>query len=250
MRVGTHRVGVYSAGGSQNFVVEIDGAPVSLTSPMTLSGGGQVAPAISNGQSDGVAVDFPDGTHLWALYTEGGQKFGINLEIAPSAALRADAVGILGTVPLGDILPALPDGTGLPVTADLAAAYKDEYQTFAPAWRGTSSDSLFNYDPGKTTASYGYPGYLPEGGPPPTALDAATLAASDTTCFAIVDVDLRDDCVYDVTVTGDTGFAANYALTDMFDGGGGTLRMSRGGRFDETGNLVVGALPHVRRRFR
>jgi hypothetical protein len=220
--VGTHRVGVSSSGGAQNFAVEVDGAPVTLTSPMTLSGGGRLAPVVNDGAPLGIEVDFPDGTILWALYTESGEKYGINIEIAPSAALRADAVGILGVMPSGDMLPALPGGTGLSATTAPAAAYKYEYQTFAPAWRVTAGDSLFTYAAGKTTASYDYPGYVPEGGPPPNQDNPATVAASNATCSAIVDVELLDDCVYDVTATGDTGFAAEYALTDTFVVTGGT----------------------------
>jgi hypothetical protein len=215
-RVGSHRVGVYSNGGTQHFVVEVDGAPVTLTAPMTLNGGGRVAPATYNGEPFGIEVDFPDGTTLLALYTEAGENFGINLEIAPSAALRKDAVGILGPVSLGDALPALPNGTALHATTAPAATYKYEYQTFASAWRVTTSDSLFTYAAGTSTTSYNYPGYEPEGGPPPVPTDPAALAASAATCAAIIDVELHDDCVYDVTATGDTGFAAQYAQTDAF----------------------------------
>jgi hypothetical protein len=241
--VGTHRVGVYAAGGSQNFVVEVDGAPVSLTSPMPLSGGGQIAREMDQGEPLGIEVDFPDGTKLWALYTESGEKYGINIEIAPTNALRADAVGILGVIPTGDMLPALPNGTALPATTTPPAAYKYEYQTFAPAWRVTPSASLFVYDSGKSTASYNYAGFVPEGGPPPNPVDAATLAAANTTCSAIVDVELLDDCIYDVNATGDTGFATQYAQTDAFDVKGTTP--ATGTTPPPTGALLHAVLPNV-----
>ena len=242
--VGTHHVGVYANGGSQNFVVEVDGAPVSLTTPMSLSGGGKVSRETLQGSPLGIEVDFPDGTKLWALYTEAGEKYGINIEIAPTPALRADAVGLLGVIPMGDMLPALPSGMALPATTTPQAAYTYEYQTFAPAWRVTPSDSLFVYDAGKTTASYNYPGFVPEGGPPPMLLDALALAAANTTCSAVGDVELHDDCIYDVTATGDTGFATQYAQTDAFATKSGTPASGTTAP-PPTGALLHALLPNV-----
>jgi hypothetical protein len=209
-RVGTHRVGVYAPGGAQVLIVRLDGKSVPLTSPMNLSGGGRLVRS-----AGGVEIDLPDGTMLWALFTE--ERYGINIEVIPSAALSQHGVGLLGPIALSYSMPKLPDGTGMHISANAVAQYDFEYQRLAPAWRVTGATSLFDYDAGKSTASYTVPGFLPDGGPPmhvpipPSALDA-----SETTCGAIADVDLRDDCVYDVAETGDQGFATSYAKTASF----------------------------------
>jgi hypothetical protein len=44
----------------------------------------------------------------------------------------------------------------------------------------------------------------------------ATLDASETACGPVTDVDLRDDCAYDVAVTGDQGFVTSYTQTATF----------------------------------
>ena len=212
-RVGSHRVGVYAPGGAQVLSVHVDGNTVALTSPLSLSGGGHVLP-----KSNGVEVDFPDGTVLWALYTK--ERWGINVEIAPSPSVLTSATGVLGRVGLGYALPLLPDGTGTHISANPVAQYNYRYQVFAPAWRVTDATSLFDYDPGKTTESYNVPGFVPEGGPPKTVpFDPQTLATSESTCAPIVDADLRNDCVYDVTATGDPTFVTAYSDTATFFSG-------------------------------
>jgi hypothetical protein len=216
VRIGTHRVGVYAPGGAQVLDVHVDGSLVPLSAPMDLSGGGRLLRS-----PHGVEIDLPDGTALWALFTTG--RWGINLEMTPSARLQNSAVGVLGPIALGYSVPMLPDGTGMHISADAVAQYNFRYQKFAPAWRVTDATSLFDYDPGKSTKSYTVAGFVPQGGPPkPLEFDPATLAASETTCSPIADVDLRNDCVYDVTATGDPGFVTAYSDTvSFFTGSGG-----------------------------
>ena len=213
-RVGSHRVGVYAAGGAQTLQVHVDGAVVPLSAPMTLSGGGRLARTTA-----GIEIDLPDGSVLWALYTS--DLYGINIEISPGAALRSAGAGLLGAVSLGHPLPSLPNGPGMPINTNPVTVYDYKYQTFAPAWRVSAGTTLFDYAAGGSTASYDYPGYKPEGGPPVVFRhDPATLAAGEGACASIADVTLRTDCVYDVMITGDSGFAAAYTPADTFVSGG------------------------------
>ncbi len=106
-RVGASRVVLsVEAGVDTPLRVAVDGQPVDASTPIDLGDGGRVA-----AYSGGVQVDFPDGTQLWALSTFGGCC--INAMIAPTDALIADGVGLLGNVVPGTMrVPALRTGRG------------------------------------------------------------------------------------------------------------------------------------------
>jgi hypothetical protein len=201
-RVGSHRVGVYVVAG--HLQVRVDGSVVAPTSPVDLGNGAQLAV-----HTQGVEVDFPDGTQLWALPLP---PYGINIQVRPSAALRSTGEGVLGVVPPGRRYPSLPDGSGFPYNVTAAQDFDFRYQQFGPAWRVTDQDTLFDYDPGKSTSSYAYPGFAPLGTPP----SAARLAAAEAACAQVTNVELYDACVYDVATSGDTAFAAGYLSTQSF----------------------------------
>ena len=218
---GEHRVGVYV--GSSGLETHVDGAPVTATAPIALDGGLKVSI-----HPNGVEIDLPDGSTVWALPVG---RFGINVQLAPSADLAGTGLGLLGAIAPGFELPKLPDGSALAYQAARtpAARYDYLYGAFAKAWRVTDQTSLFDYANGKTTASYDVPGFVPEGGPQkPFTLDPSQRAAAEGSCGSIADVELRNDCVFDVTVSQDTGFVAGYQNTATFQStgvsvlGGGT----------------------------
>jgi hypothetical protein len=211
-RVGSHRIGVYQTGDSLQ--AHVDGQIVDLSGgPMDLGGGASISTF-----KNGFVVDFPDGTTMWTM----SDGYGIFVQIKPSATLAASGSGLLGPiVPGGMGVPALPDGSRLPVAT--SAAQRDDilYGQFADAWRVTDATTLFDYDAGKSTASYTIKPYpvasnivtLPDLSPPQTA-------AGDSACAAIADSTLHDDCVFDVGVTGQTGFAGTYqAVQSFYDSG-------------------------------
>ncbi|MBV8529574.1 MAG: hypothetical protein JOZ75_14780 [Candidatus Dormibacteraeota bacterium] len=217
VNLGAHRASVYFDSASQALVVHVDGQPVTLSAPMAV-GGGTLRPV-----SSGVEIDAADGTRVWLLGFPSHPKYGINIQVLPSAALRGKASGVLGDVPLGYITPLLPDGTGRRVSADPIADYTFTYQTFAPAWRVTDTDTLFDYAAGQNTESFTVPGFVPLGGPPKPVpfggtfgLDPSARAASETACAGVANVELRNDCVFDVTASGDSGFVQSYANTATF----------------------------------
>ena len=201
-RVGSHRVGVYvTAAGLQAMV---DGAAPDLGSPLDLGGGARLAT-----YAKGYEIDFADGTKLWALSV--GQ-WGINAVISASPALKADGVGLLGAVvPGGMGVPALPDGTYLPIAADKHARFTALYGRYADAWRVTDQTTLFDYDPGKSTASYTQKGYPTEKAQIQYSdLTSDQRAAGQSACSSVTDPQLLDDCVFDVAVSGDSGFVGAY----------------------------------------
>ncbi len=213
-RVNGHRVQVDL--GASGLALRVDGNPVDASAPIDLGAGGRVAD-----YGSGVEIDFPDGTALWAF----ASIFrSIEIEIRPSAPLRADGVGILGRVTFGGMgVPALPDGTVLPRVSDPHLHYVQLYQRFAYAWRVTDTTSLFDYAAGQSTATFTKVGFPSEQAVTVlAALGAAQTAGGQAACVGIADPSLRQDCTFDVAVSGDPGFAQQYQLTQTFLANGST----------------------------
>ena len=208
-KVGSHRVGVYMT--ASGLVAHVDGAAVDLTAgPQDLGNGGRIA-AVDKGYE----IDFPDGTQMWALAVS---PWGINAQIKTSASLGADATGVLGPVVPGGLgIPALPDGTRLPAATSLPDRRQTINGQFADAWRLTDANSLFDYDPGKSTATYTKKPYPTDPKYGSTVdLSSDQLGAGNAACSSITDQGLHDDCVFDVGVTGETGFAQGYTRIQGF----------------------------------
>jgi hypothetical protein len=206
-RANGHRIGIYMG---TPLEVHVDGAVADVAQPVDLGSGAAVKRL-----SDGVEVDFPDGTVLSALSVG---RYGINAVVSPSAALAKDGTGLLGPVAPGGLgVPALPNGARLRAVVDAHERFAQVYGPFADAWRVTDATSLFDYTAGKSTASYTNRAYPAEartpGGGPPTPETLTTAAAA---CTAISDPALNADCIADVAATGDTGFTASYAATQAF----------------------------------
>jgi hypothetical protein len=219
-RVGTHRItyepnlsGVPDPTGLQ---LRVDGVLTTLGgSGINLGDGGRIvsAPAPRGG---GIEVDFPNGTVMYVLpnfWTEQGYWY-MNVDVTRTPAVE----GIVGVIRPGDWLPALANGTSLgPLPSGLHQRYIDLYQTFANAWRVTNATSLFDYAPGTSTATFTFPTW-PLENPPCTlaGLKPATPAEprlAEQVCKGIVDKNRRANCVFDVIVTGETGFADLYLAT-------------------------------------
>jgi hypothetical protein len=212
VKVGGHKVGVYAT--ADGIQAKLDGATLDITTTTDLGGGARIAP-----YTKGLEIDFPDGTKLWAFSVG---IYGVNAEISPSDSLRSTGVGLLGTIVPGGLgVPALPDGTRLPIAADRHQRNAVVYGRYADSWRVTDATTLFEYDAGKTTATYTQKGF-----PADTAdftfsdLTAEQRAAGGTACAAITDQQLNDSCVFDVGVSGQSGFADSYAVTQaLYDSG-------------------------------
>jgi len=207
-RVNGHRVAFYVAAGAPS--VRVDGAAVdaSAVGSADLGRGARLS-----AYQRGFELDFPDGTKLWALSLG---KWGINLLVLPSAALRADGVGLLANVPLdaGLRVPALPDGSRLPSPANDHERYELLYGRFAPAWLVTAETSLFDYEAGETTDGFALPGFPAEAAVRTLEqLTPGELEQARTACAGVGDVELQEDCVYDVAVTGASEYVTLYGVT-------------------------------------
>jgi hypothetical protein len=216
LRLGAHRVGAYLKGDALE--TRVDGKVV--TSTTDLGGDGRF---VLHGS--GFEADAPDGTSVWGLPIG---HYGINLIVLPSAALRDHGAGVLARIAPGTALPPLPDGTTLPYTSASTDLYQFRYGRFADAWRVTDRTSLFDYDAGKSTASYTVTGFVPElGATPrvglqplgpvhPVVLDPAQRASAESVCGPVGTAELHDDCVFDVAVTGQNEFVAGYTAVATF----------------------------------
>jgi|GEM_PF-2568031 len=230
-RVNGHRVsyepntsGVPDPSGLQ---LRIDGV---LTTPsaagVTLGLGGRV---VRGPNGNGIEIDFPDGTVLVAtpLFWTSQSKWYINLSVFHTSALE----GVMGALPPGSWLPYFSDGTSAgPIPASLHQRYVDLYQRFAESWRVTNATSLFDYAPGTSTATFTVRAW-PSENPPCTIPKQPTakpmeLAKAKELCSRVIDKNRNADCVADVTVTGEPGFAKLYLISQQLQQGGSVTALS------------------------
>ena len=212
-RVNDHRLGFYMV---DNGVPEVrlDGVavPPDGVGGIDLGTGASLA-AFQRGYQ----LDFPDGTTLWALSVG---TWGINVLVRPSDSLRADGVGVIARVPsdAGFRIPALPDGSTLPAPVNHDDHYQGLYGTFAPAWRVTTEDTLFDYDEAQTTDSYTVADFPPQTAPLDVSeLDPTEFAAAQLTCGVVTDAELAEQCAFDVVVTGEEEFVTLYMVSDELE---------------------------------
>ncbi len=223
-RVGAHRVSyqpnLNGEPDPDGLQLRIDGVLTSLPAngiDLGLSGRVAEAPA-----GDGIQIDFADGTTMVALsrWWSSQSRWYLNVSVFNTPAEQ----GVMGIIPAGNWLPALPDGTLLgPRPGPLSQRYSDLNKTFADAWRVTSATSLFDYAPGTSTKTYTNRGWPPEQPPceipesPPTEPLDSDVAKEF--CRVILDEQNNADCVFDVMLTGEPGFAKLYEQTQRIEAG-------------------------------
>jgi len=87
---------------------------------------------------------------------------------------------------------------------------------FAETWRVTDKTSLFDYAPGLSTKMYSVPRF-PLENTPPVMPEYEILAKRE--CEGITTKDLRQDCLFDVGVTGDRIFAKSARIQELIQHG-------------------------------
>ncbi len=207
--------------------LRIDGVLTPLTTTGTaLPGGGRVVRSAVGG----LEVEFPNGERLVATsdYWSSQGKWYLNIGISGADALE----GVMGVIAPGSWLPALPDGSSLgPIPVSLAQRRTDLNVKFADAWRVTTASSLFDYAPGQSTANFtltGWPKYAaPCDVPKQKPAEPAAKDVAEDACRRIVDTNRREHCVFDVVMTGETGFAETYLRTERLETYGTTTMLIR-----------------------
>ena len=226
-RVGEHRVtwepnlsGVPDPAGLQ---LRIDGVLTALgPQGRELGTGGRVSPQAGGA----LEVDFPDGKTLMVTpqWWQSQSEWYLNVDVSHLGLVSGESSGtgsgIAGAIASGSWLPALPGGASVgPLPATLPARYNTLYKKFADAWRVNDKDSLFDYAPGTSTASFTNKDWPAEKGPcvvrDSKPLEPGSEALAQAACRQVADKNRRADCIFDVIATGDITFAKSYVATQL-----------------------------------
>lgn len=212
-RVGKHRVTlqVSSAAAPADMVIRVDGVITTLPVNGLMLGIGGRLQTLPNGA---IQIDFPDQTTLvvtrgwWAPHA----VWYLNLTVLHTPAYE----GLMGARAAGSWLPRLSDGTVLgAMPANLQDRYVELYERFADSWRVSDKTSLFDYAPETSTQTYTYTGW-PKIKPPYIARGPVAkpvkLEVAQRACRGIKSRVMQADCVFDVRVTGNLGFAKSYLI--------------------------------------
>jgi hypothetical protein len=227
VRVGRHRISYQPSAGrrgnSEQMQLRIDGKPVTLPpNGIDLGPGNRIARAAAGG---GLDIMASDGTrviltpHFWA--SEGYAY--LNAEVLNTPARE----GTMGPILDSDWLPLAPNGSSFsPMPASLAARHLLLNRAFADAWRVTDATSLFDYDAGTSTVTFTDRSWPPPSGQPCTAIRRNPWPGGQSRkpvtpmqpevaqrlCRPIQDKAAFENCVFDVTATGNAAMAEDYGL--------------------------------------
>ena len=237
-KVDNHRVtiqpnlsGVPDPSGLQ---LRVDGVLTLLGFSAVHVGAGRV---VRSPLANGYEIDFPNGTALYVTpfyWADQGKWYltvnvfrnpglgGVNSNWSGGGGIQ-DVGGIMAPLAPQSWLPALPNGASLgSMPATLHQRYVDLYQKFGAAWR-VGAKSLFDYAPGTSTATFTLTSWPPEKQPciVPETLVAQPLEqeSAEELCSGIGDRNLHDSCVFDVTATGEPGFADLFLATQRLQAG-------------------------------
>lgn len=238
VQVGGHRLAIYAQGAPDGrSPVWLDGNPLTLADgPTPLPGGGIVLRV-----GDRHQVTWPTGETLQVSATPmGGAAF---LTLSPDVPRRAGTYqGLLGNVNRnpdddlqirgGSVIPPqdvyapvaqLVQGL-IPVPVPLNqvqnAFFQQLYRQFGNSWRITAAESLFDYAPGQSTATFtqlDFPSQFPSLlGVAPAQIQQATQLCEE----AGVNEWMLEGCVFDVAATGQPDFiqgSVNAIATTLID---------------------------------
>jgi hypothetical protein len=215
-RVGKHRVtyepsfGVSDPSGLQ---LRIDGK--IATHGVNFGDGGSVETS-----SEGIEVHFPDGKIL----SVSGSLPLLSLEFSGLGVVSktggAPEVGLAGVVPDDNWLPRLPNGASVgPMPPALHDRYITLNKTFGNAWRVTGRNSLFDYAPGASTATFTNAAWPVENAktcslPNKKTTPHINVEAAEEACKSITNATLHSSCVFDVQMTGITRLVDTYVVTE------------------------------------
>ncbi|MBW8809240.1 MAG: hypothetical protein JF591_10495 [Lysobacter sp.] len=206
--------------------LRIDGRLTTLgAGGINLGNGGSINPT---GAPGGIKITYPDKYNLqvtpgwWSTESKWYLNIGVSRKVADGANGAEPGSNLVGGIgaPLASKswLPPLPDGTGLgPRPAALHDRYVHLYKKFGDAWRVSHASTLFDYAPGTSTETFTNKSWPMES--PPCNLPGAEpvkplpLEVAVQECRIVKDERTRQNCVFDVMITGERGFAQTYART-------------------------------------
>lgn len=227
VRIGPHRISYQlnpeGKASPEGLELRVDGKLVYFQgNEYLLPSGGRIVRTAAQG---GIQIEGLGGAvvivtpHWWDHY----QVWYLSVDTRNTRALE----GVAGVRAHGSWLPALPDsGSFGAKPASLSTRYKQLYVKFADAWRVDDKTTLFDYAPGLSTKDYTVPEWPGESpkmcvAPPmpggPTKREPQKPIAKDEAakiCGDVQDKNQFENCLQDVMVTGETGFAKAYVTTE------------------------------------
>lgn len=231
-KVGNHRISYQPDGPVQEqdtrMRLRVDGVikDINALGTINLGPGARVAKAASG---NGIEVKFPNGSTMtvtpgwWSTHSIAY----LNISVLNTPATE----GIAGLIEPGQWLPALSDGAYLgPKPASLTDRYKDLNVKFSNSWRISATSSLFDYAPGTSTATFTLKGWPVENAdtcrlPKMNIVKPINREIAMRVCSGITDKDNRNNCVADVMVTGEIGFAKTYLVAQQLELAGTTTEI-------------------------
>lgn len=216
VQMGSHRVSyqpdLNGLANPDGMDLRIDGVLHNID-PLGISVGNSGGRVLSSPSGNGIEIEFPDGTSLIAdsWFWNSQQKWMLQLSVFSTPADE----GLLGMVNNGNWLPALSNGGTLGAKpASPNQRYIDLNKTFADSWRVTHASSLFDYAPGQSTDTFTNKNWPPQSGPcvVPNSPPVQPISVDDAValCRQVEDRNENKDCIVDVQLTGEKGFAEAY----------------------------------------
>jgi hypothetical protein len=203
MRVGSQKLGFYLVNG--RMVVHQNGSvvPVALGTA-TLTGGVRVNRIVDPARGDSFAVSWTDGSVAWVQQVG---VWGLAVSVQPRAARSGTLTGVLGPFN-GDRSDDVSTVDGHKLAQP--PSFDDLYHTYAPGWRVAAANSLFDYDPGKSTKDYTDLSF-PDKPSDVDSLSATGRSAAEAACrlLGVTDPALLANCIIDVANTGQPMFAVD-----------------------------------------
>jgi hypothetical protein len=151
----------------------------------------------------GYVVTFRDGTLVGANLTA---RSGLSVWVNPAGARRGKLSGLLGDADGNkDNDPIVRGGKRL---SD-EPGYDEMYKSFVPSWRIKPAESLFDYAPGDSTATF-TDVHFPDRaapGPAPEVLQSAGKLCAER---GVTDKDLLRNCSFDVAASGQKSYLSGY----------------------------------------
>lgn len=220
----THQPDLSDESNSKGLQLRIDGKLAKLgEQDIFLAAGGRI---IQTSAAGGIQIEAPGGTAVVVTpgWWEDYQVWYMNIDVRHARATQ----GIMGAIATGNWLPALPDDTWLgPRPQSLQQRYTDLYEKFGAAWRVTDATSLFDYTRGTSTDAFTIESWPLGESPKVCKIPPGSIGATGKVpvnplprekakqyCQGIVDADRKVNCIADVMVTGEPGFAQTYLATE------------------------------------
>jgi hypothetical protein len=194
--------------------LRLDGAPITI--PRNGLNLGNYNLITSADASGGLDIKLSDGTHVIITpnYWSSQGYWYLNVEVLNTPAREGTMAHILKP----NWLPLAPDGSSFgPAPASIADRHVLLNQKFANAWRVKKKTSLFDYAPGTSTDTFTDREWPPVPGQPCQATGATRPPVrpmepkrAQELCREIKDKTAFENCVFDVTATGEAGIAKSY----------------------------------------